>query len=561
PGIYKSNDGGVIWVQVYSDMIIDFDMNPLNPNTIFATGLYIPNVGGVNRILRTRDFGSTWDTLNTSVIPAQNQILRMELSIAPSDTSIVYAISCGLNEGFYALFKTEDSGDNWFAVAARDTTNFPGASQAPNMLGWFDGGFYNSPLIPPDESGQGTYDLSLIVDPVDADKLYSGGINMWASYNGGESWNILSFWTASLGQSLHADQHYSNYNNLNGSFYQSCDGGIYKTNVLKIGSMDSIVACIDLITLDIIPGCYNLPTNWINISHGLHITEYYRIGLCKTDPNIVVGGTQDNGTFMYRNGIWKHIYGGDGMEAMVHHTNPDIIYVTNQRGGLNRSADGGLTFDIDLEAPISNSGELAFWVTPYKMNIENPEIIYTAFQNVWKSIDAGYNWEKISTFGTAGSSGTKTCNVLELAPSNPDYIYAARPGALFITKNGGTSWNEISAGLPLSNLVIMSVCIADNDPENIWVSLNGYINGEKVYHSIDAGTSWQNISGFLPNVAANTLAYQSGTIDGVEHAIYVGSDIGIFYTNDSIQQTADKWLYYSEGLPNVVVSELEIQYS
>jgi hypothetical protein len=86
PGIYKSFDAGITWAEIYGDMVIDLDMNPDNPNTLFATGLYVPNMGGANRILRSWDFGNNWDTLNTSVIPAQNQILRTELAIFHYDT-------------------------------------------------------------------------------------------------------------------------------------------------------------------------------------------------------------------------------------------------------------------------------------------------------------------------------------------------------------------------------------------------------------------------------------------------------------------------------------------
>ena len=151
-----------------------------------------------------------------------------------------------------------------------------------------------------------------------------------------------------------------------------------------------------------------------------------------------------------------------------------------------------------------------------------------------------------------------TC--LKIAPSDPNYIYASVTGAVFLTKDGGANWSAISMQLPTGQVVPTSICIADNDPENVWISFNGYHDGEKVYHSTDAGQNWENISGILPNVAANTLAYQVGTIDGVEHAVYVGTDIGVFYTNDSIQQTPDKWILFSEGLPNVLVAELEIQY-
>jgi len=129
-----------------------------------------------------------------------------------------------------------------------------------------------------------------------------------------------------------------------------------------------------------------------------------------------------------------------------------------------------------------------------------------------------------------------------------------------MTKNGGLTWDYIHIGLPTNLAVLSSVCIADNDPENIWVSFHGYEDGEKVYHSTDAGDNWENISGNLPNVSANILEFQFGTVDGVSHALYLGTDIGIYYTNDSIQQTAEKWSLYSEGLPNVIVNDLEIQY-
>ena len=406
PGIYKSMDGGITWVQKYDNFVIDFDMNPENPNTLFATGLYIPNEGGATRILRSQDFGDTWDTLNTTILPVQNEILRAELTIAPSDSNIIYTLACGPNEGFYALFKSEDAGENWFAVAARDTNEFSAAAKAPNMLGWYDGGYWGLGMLPPDESGQGTYDLTLVVHPTNPDTIYTGGINMWGSYDGGSTWDIASYWVANMGPSLHADQHASKVNPISHTIYQCNDGGIYKSNSVILGSMDSVATCFDPITYELTPGCYTLPTNWINISHGLHISEYYRIGLCKNDPNIIVGGTQDNGSFMYRNGIWKHVYGGDGMEAMVHHTNSDIVYVTTQRGGLKRSTDGGLSFERGLEEPITNTGETGFWVTPYEMHPDTADIIYTAFQNVWRSEDGGDTWTKISDFGTPGWSSS-----------------------------------------------------------------------------------------------------------------------------------------------------------
>ncbi len=559
-GILKSFDGGLNWTSVYSDMIIDLDKNPLRDSTLYATGLYIPNVGGVNNILKSTDFGNTWDTLNTAIIPSQNHVLRSELEIAPSDTSVIYVLSCGLNEGFYAMFKSIDAGNSWFAVAARDTSGFSLSSPTANILGWADGGYFNNPLLPPDEGGQGTYDLTLVIDPLNADNIYTGGVNMWGSNDGGLTWSFASMWLNIFGASVHADQHCSQINPQTGELFQANDGGIYKTSNIQLGNIDTIVNCVNIFTMEIIPDCYSLPTDWTDISNGIHISEYYRIATCRNYPGIIIGGTQDNGTFMMRDGNWQNIYGGDGMDAMIDHYDPDILYVTNQSGALSKSIDGGLSFTPGLEEPITNSGEIGNWVTPYVMHPQESNIIYTAFQNVWKSIDGGVSWTKISNIGTAGSSGSNTFNVLALAPSNPDYIFAARPGALFRTKDGGNTWETLSANLPLNDVVIMSLVVADNDPESIWVSFNGYEDGVKVFYSSDAGDTWENISGNLPNVSANTLIYQFGTINGVNHALYVGTDIGIYYTNDSTQQTAVKWVDYSQGLPNVIVSDLEIQY-
>jgi len=81
----------------------------------------------------------------------------------------------------------------------------------------------------------------------------------------------------------------------------------------------------------------------------------------------------------------------------------------------------------------------------------------------------------------------------------------------------------------------------------------GFSEGFKVFESTDGGTLWENISYNLPNVPATTIAYQAGTDD----AIYVGTDLGVFYKNN----TLDEWIDFSNGMPNVVLGEIEIHYA
>lgn len=557
-GIYKSQDAGDTWIQILTDAIIDLDVNPMDSNTMYASGIY---KSGNIAIMKTTDFGDSWSVLNTA-IPEDGNVLRIETAIAPSDTNYIYAITCGSDEGLYAIYKSIDAGNSWEAIAAHDTTKVANCHNLiPNLLGWGDGGLSG---FMPDEGGQGTYDLTLVVDPTDKDKIYSGGINMWGSADGGITWDIVSMWLKLFGHSLHADQHFSVYHPITKKLYQANDGGIEIADSVQIGSYSYIYNnCIDWSAAfagdydhAIIQGCYTLPTNWKNITHGLNITEFYRLGGCKSNAQIIVAGSQDNGTFMYNDGAWMNTWGGDGMEAMIDHYNDSIIFATNYMGTLNKSTDGGYSYTSNITSYITDTvGETGDWVTPFVMHPINSNIIYAAYQNVWKSVDGGLTWTKISSFG---SSSLKT---LAVSASKPDsVIYCSRSNIIYKTTDGGNSWQTIvEPDFPA--YIITGIAIDGSDENNIWVTFSGYDAAKKVFHSTDGGNSWTNISEGLPNVAMNCIVHQDSTLYGVQNAVYVGTDIGVYYTNDSILSSLDKWVLYSNGLPNVVVAELEIHYS
>ena len=558
-GVFVSDDGGESWTQTQAGVFIDLKQNPENPKTIFAMGYYQPGFAGSGaKMYKTTDFGDTWTELTTT-IPVTGVVLRTELAIAPSDTNCIYALSCSYSGGFNSFHRSLDAGVTWEKVASRKAPE-----KVPNMLGWADGDYFGFafPGVPPDTTGQGTYDLTLIVDPADKDKVYTGGVNLWGSTNGGlggdsSTWNVASMWLGYFGASVHADQHCMAYHPLTGELFLGGDGGLYKTDSLKLGNLDAVISCINLITFEIIPGCYTLPTDWTFLSNGVHNTEFYRLGLSRADKDMIVGGTQDNGTYLYKNNAWLNTFGGDGMEAMLHHTNPNVIYATNYNGALNKSVDGGLSYTSGLEEPITATGETGDWVTPFVMDPWNAEVLYAGFNNVWKSENGGTSWTKISTFGNV-----QNIRALAVAPTSPWYIYASRPGGIYKTANAGTDWQNISAGLPLAQALLTYIAVDYYDPQTVWVTFSGFKDDKKVYKSTDAGATWVNISHNLPNVPANCIVQQAGfnshgdTLNG----LYVGTDIGVFYTNDSLLLTAEPWVLFNGGLPGVIINELEIQY-
>lgn len=559
-GVWKSTDGGDNWYQTLTGQYTDLEVNPQNPNVMYLARIYVPGVvGSKASIYKSVDFGESW-VEQTSGIPATGVVYRTELAIAPTDTARIYAISCGTSGGFHSFYSSSDGGTTWTKVASTLA-----ADEAPNMLGWADGGYFgfSFPGVPPDDAGQGTYDLTLIVNPHDADLVYTGGVNMWSSSNGGigggsSTWNVVSMWLTYFGPSIHADQHFSCFHPFTGKFFQATDGGLYVTDSLITGNLDAVLPCVNLTTFEIIPGCYNLPSEWTELSGGLHITEYYRLALCQSKPDMVVAGAQDNGTFMFNDGNWLQTLGGDGMEAMINPNDPNVIYATNYSGALSKSTDGGLTYTSGLETPITDAGETGDWVTPYVMHPWYPEVLFTAFQEIWKSEDGGTTWNPISNISNAYSFTS-----LAISPIDPSYIYAARRDNIFRSADGGQTWVSIESGLPTSEALLSYIAVSEVDTQTVFVVFSGFAGGKKVYRSTDAGANWENISLNLPNVPFNCIVHQGGTNLAGDpiNGLYAGSDIGVFFTNDSLINVGDNWVLFSNGMPAVVVSELEIQYS
>ena len=534
-GIWKSTDGGINWIQTMDSIVSDLENHPNTPNIVYAATAFINNLQeGVAGVMKSIDFGNTWTFLNTG-IPPINQAQRVELAISPSDPNYVYAIACDMDGGFYGLYRTTNSGVDWTQQSNGSLVN---------ILSWYSG--VASP------GGQGTYDLTLIVDPSNRDRLYAGGVNCWGSDDGGVNWNGMSYWVNYYGQSIHADQHQFKYNPVDDKFYVCNDGGIMRTDSMIIGSWDDAYN---------IPG-YQWPTSWENLSDGMQITSFYRLGLSDNNSNYVIAGAQDNSTFYYNNNNWINIIGGDGMECIIHPDQPSTIWGMSQYGHLARSYDGGQNIDHYLTGPIFNNGEEGEWITPYLYSKTN-NAIYAGFGNLWKSIDDGDTWQMLSNMSNMnGANFPAPASALAQCSNDKDIIYMAKriyhsynsKSELWVTKDEGNTWSDITNGLP-DSLYFTYLSVDDDNADIAWVTCSGFKAGQKVYNTINGGVSWTNISQNLPNIPVNTIVLDE---QSPNHTIYIGTDLGVYMTHDTL---SSGWQLYGSDLPNVIVSELEIDYN
>jgi hypothetical protein len=309
-----------------------------------------------------------------------------------------------------------------------------------------------------------------------------------------------------------------------GVLFECNDGGLYKTT--------------------------NSGKDWIDLSNGLGISQIYRIGVSQKVENNVVCGLQDNGSKLIDSNIWFQATGGDGMNCIIDYTNENIIYTSVQNGIIIKT-----DYDQVTQEEISNNipagqkdstSPSGAWITPYVIHPTNPNILLAGYKKVYKTTDQGDSWSAISPELTSDN-----LRFITIAPSDANTIYASTFDSLYSTSDGGINWQYIPIGIPQAHISCIAVDPAN--PKKIFITISGYIEGSKVFVSPDGGQNWYNYSGSLPNVPANCITYLKGSNEG----LYIGTDIGVFYTDASMTD----WVPYQNGLPNVIVNDLEISYN
>ena len=496
-GIYKTLDGGVNWTNVAGGSFQSLHQKSGNPEILFATTY--PSA----RIWRSDDGGDSWNMLDPNTVGLPTGARRMELATTPADTNYIYCLAAASNNSFLGLWRSTDGGATWTQ-----------RSSSPNLLGWSTSGS--------DSGGQGWYDLAIAVAHDNRNEVYTGGVNIWKSANGGSSWNLNAHWFGGGGRPfVHADIHGLHFQPGTSNLFACSDGGLYRTS--------------------------NGGSSWQELQNGMNITQYYKISTSDADSVKYLAGAQDNGTHMRINGnSFDRVLGGDGMDNAIDLQNPNTMYGSSQYGNFSKSTNGGnnfnAAFDVGNVLPMGNGA----WVTPIELDPLTSTTVYIGYTRVYRSTDAGVNFSAVSSVLTGDD-----IQMLYVPRANTDHVYARVSNSQFLYRstNGAQNFSLI-ASIPGSG-TITGVAVDDADEQHVWVTRSGYSAGQKVYESFNGGGSWTNISGNLPNLPVNCILYTDTANDGV----YVGTDAGVYYRNNDL---AD-WMPYMQGLPNVIVNDLEFQ--
>ncbi|TVZ55339.1 putative secreted protein (Por secretion system target) [Lutibacter sp. Hel_I_33_5] len=484
-GIYKSIDSGDNWTKVTTDTDgLDVEFKPGDYNTIYATG---------KNFNKSTDGGATW-----SVISGFDNEGLKQVGVSPHNASIVYVIEekNGVFNGFYA------SSDSGAIFTKKDHTGK---------------NYFGSSIEGTDTRGQAPRDMAIAVSTTNSNEVHIAGINPYRSLDGGTTFTMTAHWAydstvTDLGY-CHADiddvLYYGN------ELFVVSDGGVYVAND-PAGAINN--------------------TYYKDLTTGMGIHQFYKIGVFQDATSKVTGGSQDNGTTSYINSTWKNWFGADGGPSFFHNTNSNIIYGTTQEGGVVKTTDGADNLDGTFTSPTGKGN----FITPFIPDPTENETIYIGYEQVFKSIDGSDSWSSISQ-----DFGTKL-DLLAIAPTDNKTIYAVIGEKLFKTTTGGSSgdWTEVTT---IPSGFIIDVKVHPKDANKIAIATT---HQDMIFISTDGGVTWNAKKTGLPSFSANVLAWQDNAKDG----LYVGMSYGIYY----IDNTLSSWQNYSNLIPNVSINDLTI---
>ena len=546
--IYKSIDAGETWYNISKEDsgfpvgdgvgrigIAVFDENIIYAvldNQFFRTRNSKQNDEGLGRDsfknMSIKEFNKISDKdlksfLRSNRFPSKYTVERIKSDIddekiSPSDLNkyLVDANSELFNTPIIGaeVYRSDDGGNNW--TKTHET---------------FLDGVYNT---------YGYYFGKIHVDPSNSDKIYTYGVPIITSDDGGKSFYRIGK------ENVHADHHDLWINpNKSGHLINGNDGGVNIT--------------------------YDDGKNWIK-NNSTEVGQFYAINVDYDKPYNVYGGLQDNGVWKGpHNSIenkrwnmngkypWEMIMGGDGMEVQIDNRDSNTVYTGFQFGFYYRlELDSGKRKSIK---PVHELGESPYrfnWQTPILLSPHNQDIVYFGTNHFHKSNDKGDSWQltskDLTNGGKKGNVPYGTITTIAESPIVKDLLYVGTDdGLIHVSKNGGKTWKNISQNLP-QDMWVSKVYASSHNEKVIYASLNGYRwdnFSPYLYKSENYGKTWTSISSNLPDSPINVVIEDNIN----QNILYVGNDHGVYVSLDS----GINWEPFSSGLTSAAVHDLVIQ--
>ncbi len=613
-GLYKSTDGGATWRFVHNGArradrctgsdteyanngdcsprgVREVALDPSDPRVVYASSY-------ARGIWRSTDRGATWTQIKESLNPLLPQTrAAMGLTTLPNGRTRMYVYEGNIGDPYSRLFRSDD-----VRVARPTFRDLTSAEPA-------DPGYatYNQC------TAQCWYDMFVHTPPGHPDVVYTGGSYVYGETGGISNARgvVLSTDAGVSGtdmtmdgtdpvhpNGLHPDQH--DLVTLPGQpfrFLETNDGGVMASDGRFANRSawcddrdlegDELTRCRQLLS--------RVPARLDGRNEGLSTLQFQSLSVSPHDPDLLQGGTQDNGTWQ-TNGdrtTWRNTIIGDGGQSGFDAEDPSFRFhtYTGTQVEVNFS-DGAYGDWIYVGNPVDGVAGTEF----YAPVISDPRVSGTMFAGsgltvhrtkthglgdrtlaearrvcgTWDGTFAEQcgDWEPLgATALTATGWGTRagsSVTAVERTEADTQTAWAGTTtGRVFVSRNvaaepaSAVRWTRVD--LPTTpGRFVSSIHVDRTDPNRAWVSYSGFESltpgtpghvFQVVFDPRRGTARWTDLSYDLRDLPVSDLVRDDVTGD-----LYASTDFGVV----RLRAGTRTWVSAAPGMPNVEVPGLTV---
>lgn len=480
----------VKWRRISTTSCYDIHISQSHENWVFAGG---------KEFLQSKDCGATWEKGSYPDFPEPeaHPFSRLTFQSIPMTTSLLVGVTSAekfsqskLGEG--TLWKFDYESQQWqFIRSLRQGMN--------NLIT--------------------TRARALAVNPEDANWIVTGNVQpLYISRDGGQEFERIE-----KGQ-MHDDIHHLAWA-PDGLLWVGHDGGV------SVSNDDGLT--------------------WQSRNNGLGVANVFGLDVTQGSETVLYGA-YDTGGNLLRDGSWYHTTWGDGFETIIDRQNPETMYATKQNGHINRSDDGGLTFDNSVTTGITKTE----WHTWIRQHPKQSGTIFCSGTNLVRSRDKGETWEIILAadklpgdmvtifrfFTSEEHPNVIYAYVLDKTKVNPDLYVTFNSMA---TDPQNVRWERVPA-IPKKGWIV-GLTVDRDDPRQFWMAYKSSepqgklwrYNGSR-YIDVTGNLGWSVVGAITQDPSSN-------------ERVYVGTNHGLFTRNKQEQE----WRLL-DGLPGTWIRSIAI---
>jgi photosystem II stability/assembly factor-like uncharacterized protein len=528
-GVYRSRDGGATWQKVLAGGdhagAADLAIDPRNPKIVYAAlwatrrppwYIYSPSIGPGGGIFKSTDGGTTWKQLQGG-LPTEN-FGRSGIAVAPTSPGRIYAVIDAKEGG---LYRSDDAGKSWDRISG------------DNRL-W----------------GRGWYFGKIAVDPKNPDVVYVSNTALYRSSDAGKTWTPIK-------------------GAPGGDDYHQLWIAPEDPKRMIVGTDQGAIVTVD--------GALTW-SSWYNQSTAqlYHVAADYRF------PYWLTGSQQDSGSVAVpvrssHSEISMHDWTGVGAGGENGYTAPDPLHPEILFGGTVarwNNVTGALEF-VSPERDREGGPFRHDWTQPLVFSTADPRALYFANQYLYKTMDGGESWKRISPDLTREDPGVPpnldAAAAADVPPGGSPrrgVIYTIAPspvrapliwigtddGLIQVTPDDGVTWRNVtpSAVTSWSKVTIMEASHFDADEAYAAVERHQLEDYDPyIYRTRDGGATWDRITTGLPAGVYVQTVKEDPLKRGL---LFAGTELGVYVSFDD----GDVWQALQLNLPPTSMRDFAI---